>query len=100
MSHKGKDRLRQRIQQEFKSINKQVLDLSELVVSDKHYSQFRKKILNITNDIRRNIEQDIELNYEVTYDPATECEDIVVIGTGKSYKIDYKRKGKNDKGTK
>jgi len=94
---KGKERLRQRIQQEFKLINKQILDLSELVVSKEQYPQFRKKVLNITNDIRRNIEQDIELNYDISYDPATICEDIVIVGKG-NQRIDYRRKGKDGKG--
>lgn len=96
---KGKERLRQRIQQEFKSINKQILDLSELVVSQEQYPQFRKKVLNITNDIRRNIEQDLELNYEVSYDPATICEDIVIIGKG-NQRLDYKGNGKDGKRNK
>lgn len=88
---KGKDRLRRQIQQEFKSINKHILDLAELVVSPDHYQQFRKKVLNVTNDVRRNIESDLELNYEVEYEPSTICEDIVVVGTGM---VDYKGKGK------
>lgn len=94
---KGKERLRLRIQQEFKSINKQILDLAELVVSQEQYPQFRKKILNITNDIRRNIEQDLELNYNVDYDPRTICEDIVVIGPGKN-RINKNRRGSGKDG--
>ena len=90
---KGKERLRLRIQQEFKSINKQILDLAELVVSQEQYPQFRKKVLNITNDVRRNIEQDLELNYSVDYDPRTICEDVVVVGPGKQHRINSNRKG-------
>lgn len=94
---KGKERLRHRIQQEFKSINKQILDLAELVVSQEQYPQFRKKILNITNDVRRNIEQDLDLNYDVSYDPATICEDVVIVGQGK-HRIDKNRKGLGNDG--
>lgn len=95
---KGKERLRHRIQQEFNSINKQILDLAELVVSQEQYPQFRKKILNITNDIRRNVEQDLELNYDVSYDPATICEDVVIVGQGNHKLRNRKGTEKDGKG--
>lgn len=95
MTDKGKEKLKTKLKQEIKSIQKQVLDYAELVISNKdQYQQFRRKVLGVTNDIRRSMELDLDLNYDIEYTPSTECEDVVIIGTKGLNNIDYKRKGK------
>ena len=98
MADKGKERLKTGIEREVRSIQKQVLDYAELVIPNREqYQQFRRKVLDVTNDVRRNLELDIDINYKIEYTPATECEDVVVIGNNVC--IDYKRKGKGKDGT-
>ena len=90
MANKGKERLKKSIGQEVKSIQKQVLDYAELVIPNRElYSQFRRKVLDVTNDIRRNLEVDIDLNYSIDYDPKTQCEDVILVGKNRT--TDYIR---------
>ena len=97
MADKGKERLKDSIKSEMRSVQKQVLDYAELVISNRdQYQQFRRKVLDVTNDIRRNLELDIDINYSISYSPATECEDVVIIG--KNVCIDYKRTGRGNNG--
>jgi len=84
---KDKEIFKKKLEQEFKSVNKQLLDLAELVVLEQSFPQFRKKLLNITNDARRNIQNEVELNYNIEYDPSVLREDVVVVANS-SKKID------------
>jgi len=76
---KDKERLANQISSEIKLLQKQVLDLSELVVPNERWGYFRKKILDITNNARRNIESKLIRDYQVKYDPTDICEDVVEV---------------------
>jgi len=84
---KAKDFFKKKLEQEFNLVNKQLLDLAELVVPEQNFNQFRKKLLNITNDSRRKIQNEVELNYSLEYQPSVIREDIVVVGNS-SKKVD------------
>lgn len=84
--NKDKKRLACYLEKQTKTLQKKILDLSELVIPQSNYPQFRSKILGITNDFRREVDREIELNYSVSFDPRTICEDIVEITNTSSIK--------------
>jgi len=79
MLDKGKEKLNKSISFEIKSIQKQILDLCELVVSNVNWDPFRKKILDITSDAGRNIEAEIKYNYSIEHTPSNICEDVIEV---------------------
>lgn len=83
MTDKGKSKLNQAISFEINSIQKQVLDVCELVVPGSNWEPFRKKILDITNRSRRKIQSDINFNYSVGYAPSNIKEDVVKVRNSK-----------------
>lgn len=65
------------LEKNLKSLQKRILDLSEVVIPKQNYPAFRSKVLGITNDFRRDLEKEIIDNYSVKYDPKTLVEDVV-----------------------
>lgn len=79
---KDKERLRSFISLQIKSINRDVLNLAEMLVPNEKWAAFRGKVLDITNKARREIETELETNYNIDYSPAMVCEDIIEVRTG------------------
>ena len=75
----GKSYLSDSVDRQIKLLQKQLLDISELVVPQSSWKAFRSKVLGISNDIRRDIITDIDLNYKVEYTPNTIYEDVVEV---------------------
>jgi len=71
------------IDNQINHLQRQILDLTEIVVPPSNWQPLRSKILRITNDSRRSIEQELRNNYEVSYTPNTVYEDVVVIQKNK-----------------
>lgn len=67
------------LQKEIRQLQKQILDLTEVSVPPNNWRVMRSKILGITNDLKRSLEQEILLNYNITFNPTSVCEDIIVI---------------------
>jgi hypothetical protein len=84
---KGKEKLQKSLEYQVKRLQKELLNTSELVVSDEKWQLFRKQILSITSDMSRRLIKDIEENYIVDYSPSY-SEDII--------KIQYKDKRNGD----
>lgn len=76
---KDKERLNKFIYSEVKALQKQILDLCEVTVPPSNWNPFRKKILDITNNVRREIQSEVVSNYIIDYKPSTVCEDIIQI---------------------
>jgi len=99
MENKEKDRKRLStfVDKQVRLLQKKVLDISELVVPAANYSTFRSKILGITNDFRRELEKELELNYTIKFDPKIVCEDIVEVTNFKGQPLVFKeRKGEGN----
>jgi hypothetical protein len=88
----GKIHLTDSIDKQIKLLQKQLLDISELVVPQTSWKAFRSKVLGISNDIRRDIITDVELNYKVIYEPNTVYEDVIEVVTRRPI-----NKGKEEK---
>lgn len=67
------------LQSEIKSLQKQILDLAEIAVPASNWKPLRSKLLGVTNDFRRDIEQELNKNYNIKYAPGTQYEDVVQI---------------------
>ena len=83
MEDRDKTKLFAFIESQVKNIQRQILDLTEVTVPPDNWRVMRSKILGITNDLRRDIEQELNLNYDLKYNPTTIYEDIVQV---KNYK--------------
>ena len=79
----GKEKLKKSLEFQVKRLQKELLNTSELVVSDEKWQLFRKQILSITSDMSRRLIKDIEENYIIDYNPSI-SEEII--------KIQYKDK--------
>jgi hypothetical protein len=79
MEKENKDnrRLFDFVDKQTRLIQKQVLDLIEVSVPVENWKAMRSKILGITSDFRRNIENEISINYKVKFDPDVIYEDVV-----------------------
>lgn len=84
-----RDILKYKIELQFKGMQKELLDIAELLIPSDKWSSFRRKVLDITNNSRRKLEKNIDDNYEITYNPK-EVNEVLV-------EIKNKRHGKNDK---
>lgn len=92
MKSRDKQKLSDFIQRQFKSAQKQILDLAEVAIPPHHWEAFRSKILRITNDTRRFIDTEIESNYDLKYDPSVEFEDVVEIKTAPIQSLNKKER--------
>lgn len=73
MNSKDKNRLNDFIRSESKSLQKQILDICELVFPQEenyNWDVFRKQILDVINDQRRRLEKQIRYNYSVEFTPS------------------------------
>lgn len=85
--HKAK--LNSFLEKQVKILQKKILDLSEVVIPQDNYRPFRGKILSATNDMLRDLQAEIDKNYNVNYDPKVIHEDVI--------EIRPMTKGKDDK---
>ena len=69
------------IDKNFNKLQKKILDLSEIVVPQGNWDKYRAKVLRISNDIRRDIEQEVLDNYNLKFDPKTVYEDVIEVGS-------------------
>lgn len=67
------------LEKSLKSTQKQILDLAEVAAPQQGWKALRSKILGATNDFRREIEEEIDRNYKIKFDPQVTYEDIVII---------------------
>lgn len=89
-----KIKLQSFLEKQVKILQKKILDLSEVVLPSDNYKPFRSKILSATNDMLRDLQAEIDKNYNINYNPSIIHEDIVVIQPSK---FDYSYKGKERK---
>jgi hypothetical protein len=82
----GQEKFTRFLSLEIKSLQKQVLDLCELVVPESNWDHFRKRLLDITNNVRRKLQDEVATRYIINYDPSA-GEDIVKVmnNKGKEY---------------
>jgi len=93
---RDRQRLLESIDKRVKSLQKQILDISELVVPAANWKAVRSKLLGVTNDIRREISTEVELNYTIEYTPKTILEDIIEVNGAKFQSVVYKERGDKD----
>lgn len=67
------------LQKEIRQLQKQILDLTEVSVNPNNWKVMRSKILGITNDLKRSLEQELSLNYSIKFDPSIICEDVIEV---------------------
>lgn len=67
------------LEKEVKSLQKKILDLAEVVLPQENFKTFRSKVLGATNDLYRDVQFEVNKNYNLKYDPATVCEDIIQV---------------------
>lgn len=91
-TNKDKQRLTDSLDRHIKALQKQILDITELVVPQQNWKAVRSKLLGVTNDIRRDLSSDIELNYSVTYTPKTIAEDVIEVNGAKFQGVTYKER--------
>ena len=74
-----------------------MLNLSEMLVPNDKWESYRSRILDITNNARRNMEEELKQNYNIKYDPAVVCEDIVEVRSPATRSLSNKlRRGKGN----
>jgi hypothetical protein len=95
---KDKQRLAESLDRHIKALQKQILDITELVVPQQNWKAVRSKLLGVTNDIRRDLTLDIELNYSITYTPKTVSEDVIEVNGSKFQGVSYKERRGNSNG--
>jgi len=92
---KSTEYLKKYLHTQINSIQRQVLNISEMLVPNEKWPSYRSRILDITNNIRRKIEVEVEDNYKIKYDPSTVYEDIIEVHPPKQEHINYRRAGKD-----
>jgi hypothetical protein len=65
-----------------------------MLVPNEKWNSFRSRILDITNGARRELEADIEKNYDVKYNPSTICEDVIEVRPPVTGRLSYTRQDK------
>jgi hypothetical protein len=74
------------IERQIKFVQRQILDLAEVSIPPDNWKVMRSKILGITNDLRRDIEQELDKNYALKYSPDVIYEDIVQVRPNRNLK--------------
>lgn len=95
MEDRNKKKLSDFVERQIKSTQKQILDIAELVIPQGNWKAFRSKVLGITNDLRRELEKEIETNYSVKYDPRVVYEDVIEVQPAKKQGT-FNRSGNED----
>jgi len=83
------------IESQIKSIQRQILDLTEVSIPPDNWRVMRSKILGITNDLRRDLEQELITNYDLKYSPSTIYEDVVQVMNPRDKNLVYKDRSGN-----
>lgn len=70
---KHKDKLNRYVKEQVTDMFEKILDYSEIVVyNQEQYKKLRSKILRCGNDCVRKISKEVEMYYDVKYDPCSE----------------------------
>lgn len=93
---KDKQRLSDTLDRHIKALQKQILDITEIVVPSQNWKAVRSKLLGVTNDVRREIVNEIDLNYSIEYTPKTISEDIIEVNGAKFQGVSYKERKFNN----
>ena len=84
MEDRNKKKLSDFTEKQIKATQKQILDIAELVIPPGSWKAFRSKVLGITNDLRRELDKEVEANYMIKYDPRVSYEDVIEVQTSKN----------------
>jgi hypothetical protein len=80
--NKSKEKLKGNIQNEITELFEKVLDFAEVAIpSPETYKRFRSKVLRIGNNAIRNCQKEIDINYDVEWNPQVQSEDIIEVST-------------------
>jgi hypothetical protein len=91
---KGKVLLQAFLEKNFKSIQKQLLDIAEFVIPQENYKAFRSKLLGITNDFKRDLDLELTEKYSINLKTDVVSDSIIVIQNSKLHSLNGKeRKG-------
>lgn len=79
MNEDGQDKFTRLISYEINLLQKQILDICEIVVPNNNWIHFRKKILDLINNSRRKLQEEIKANYCIEYDPTFINDEVIKI---------------------
>ena len=91
---KGKVLLQAFLEKNFKSIQKQILDIAEFCIPQENYKAFRSKLLGITNDFKRDLDLELNEKYNINLKTDQVSDNIIVVKNSNLHSINGKeRKG-------
>lgn len=71
------------LERQVKFLQKQILDLTEVTVPQTNWKALRSKLLGVTNDFRRDLQNELETNYKIKFDPKDLFEDVIEVKNGR-----------------
>ena len=83
------------VERQIKFVQRQILDLTEVSIPQDNWKVMRSKILGVTNDLRREIEQELDKNYSIKYSPSVIYEDVIEVISGKNSRTGMYEDNKN-----
>lgn len=79
---RSKEKLKRYLEVEIKKLFTSILDYTEVAVEGKErWKVLRTRILNLSNDARRDIFKEIDVKYSISYVPPSE--DVIIIQSKK-----------------
>ena len=78
--NKSKEKLKNSIQVAITELFEKVLDFAEVAIpSPETYKRFRSKVLRIGNNAIRDCHKEIDMNYDVKWNPQIKSEDVIEV---------------------
>jgi hypothetical protein len=78
--NKSKEKLKISIQASITELFEKVLDFAEVAIpSPETYKRFRSKVLRIGNNAIRESHRELDMNYDVKWNPQIKSEDVVEV---------------------
>lgn len=78
------------IERQIKSVQKQLLDISEFIVPPDNWKQFRSKILGLLNDMRRDIDSQISERFSVEFEKKGLYQEVIEVRDVNKVPLSYK----------
>ena len=80
VTNKSKEKLKIVVHGEVTELFEKVLDFAEVAIATPEiYKKFRSKVLRIGNNTIRNIHRELDMNYDVTWSPQIQSEEIIEV---------------------
>lgn len=78
--NKSREKLKGFVQSEITDLFEKVLDFAEVAIATPEtYKRFRSKVLRIGNNAIRNCQKELDMNYDVKWNPQVQSEDVIEV---------------------